>query len=218
MTHLQPSGGTRGGKLLLKELRTGCEFPEDYCTVGKDHCPVLTGVGVRRKKVIGVKNIDVYAVGLYVDPVAAKKVLGSKCRGASPDDLAAQQKLFDEVKKNDSIEKTMRLVISFKSLTHSRFWKALEERLAPELSKKGDSEVLAAFGSQFNDLKFYKGMSMSFTGKDGQLSTRIDDKQIGTIKSKALCDAIFEIYLGADPVSKDAKESIGIGLARLATQ
>jgi len=212
MTHLQPAEESRAGKLLLKETRTGCQFPEDYCTVGKDHCPVLTGVGVRSKRVIGVKNIDVYAVGLYVDPVAAKKVLGAKYKDASP------EKLFEEIKKNDSVEKTMRLVISFKGLTYSRFWKALEERLAPELSKKGDSEVLATFGSQFDGLKFYKGMSMSFTGKDGQLSTRIDDKKVGMIKSKALCDAIFEIYLGADPVSKDAKESIGKGLARLAAQ
>jgi hypothetical protein len=39
--------------------------------------------------------------------------------------------------------------------------------------------------------------------------------QVGTIQSPALVKALFDIYVGSDPVSSDAKRSIGKGLAAL---
>lgn len=39
--------------------------------------------------------------------------------------------------------------------------------------------------------------------------------QVGTITSPALVKALFDIYVGPDPVSTDAKKSIGMGLAAL---
>lgn len=44
---------------------------------------------------------------------------------------------------------------------------------------------------------------------------QIDGKHAGTIKSRALCQSLLGIYLGSSPVSPDAKESIGTGLAAL---
>lgn len=40
-------------------------------------------------------------------------------------------------------------------------------------------------------------------------------RQVGTIQSPALVKALFDIYVGSDPVSSDAKRSIGKGLAAL---
>lgn len=38
-------------------------------------------------------------------------------------------------------------------------------------------------------------------------------KQAGVISSPTLTKALFDVYLGPDPVSKDAKESLGNSLA-----
>lgn len=42
--------------------------------------------------------------------------------------------------------------------------------------------------------------------------------QVGTIKSPLLTKTLFDVYLGTDPVSPDAKDSIGRGLKNLATE
>lgn len=42
--------------------------------------------------------------------------------------------------------------------------------------------------------------------------------QVGAIQSCVLCRALFDIYLGKDPVSKDAKETFGKSLAAVLKQ
>ena len=49
---------------------------------------------MRAKRLLGIKNIDVYALALYVDP-EVKGALGPKFRGAAPGELAKSQRLFD---------------------------------------------------------------------------------------------------------------------------
>lgn len=44
---------------------------------------------------------------------------------------------------------------------------------------------------------------------------QIDGKTASAIKSKALCRSLLEVYLGSNPVSPDAKQTIGSGLASM---
>jgi hypothetical protein len=44
---------------------------------------------------------------------------------------------------------------------------------------------------------------------------QIDGKTASAIKSKALCHSLLEVYLGSNPVSPDAKQTIGSGLASM---
>ncbi|GFH25788.1 chalcone_isomerase domain-containing protein, partial [Haematococcus lacustris] len=90
---------------------------------------------VRVKKILGLKNINIYALGIYVDSAAAKKALGSKFKSLDKETLANSQALLDEVLACESIEKTLRLVISFGALKRSQFVEALNERLAPGLKQ-----------------------------------------------------------------------------------
>ena len=53
-------------------------FPEQYCHLRDKDCPVLAGVGTRRKRLLGMKNIDVYVLGFYVDAAQAQATLGSR--------------------------------------------------------------------------------------------------------------------------------------------
>jgi hypothetical protein len=50
---------------------------------------------VRAKKILGIKNINIYALGIYVDAAAAKKSLANKYKSVSEADLSKQQVLFD---------------------------------------------------------------------------------------------------------------------------
>jgi hypothetical protein len=49
----------------------------------------------------------------------------------------------------------------------------------------------------------------------GQLVAQVDGKQVGSINSPALVQALFDIYVGPDPVSNEAKKSFGKGLELL---
>lgn len=41
--------------------------------------------------------------------------------------------------------------------------------------------------------------------RDGTLSAYADGEKVGTVKSQALCSALFDLYLGDEPVSEDAR-------------
>lgn len=48
-----------------------------------------------------------------------------------------------------------------------------------------------------------------------QPTTNNNKQQVGSINSPALVKALFDIYVGPDPVSSEAKRSFGKGLAAL---
>lgn len=211
MSHLP-----RSGAASRKEHATGLDFPEECCILTQKNCPVLTGFGVRNKKLMGMKNIKVYAVGLYVDPQAAKKALDGKVTAGS---AAPDQAVFDELVQANNVEKSLRMVISFGGVNQKNFWSALQERLEPAMKQGGDMASLQEFGDLFNDVKFRKGLQLNFTSaKNGDLVAQIDEKQVGVIKSPLLTRTLFDVYLGSNPVSPDAKDSIGRGLKNLATE
>ena len=101
----------------------------------------------------------VYAVGLYVDPKATKRLLNKEQadisgRSGLPDQAVfdgesccqlaeSQHTLFSTqlnclsaglVKSND-VEKSLRMVISFGGVNQKNFWSALQERLEPPMKQ-----------------------------------------------------------------------------------
>ncbi|GLC42433.1 hypothetical protein PLESTM_001332700 [Pleodorina starrii] len=126
--------GAKGGR---EEPHTGYEFPPEYCYLRTKQCPSLAGLGVRSKKII-VKDINVYALGIYVDVPAAKSALSS-FKKKSEEELAKDQGFYDAVVSAASVEKTLRLVISSRLVDRKKFLEALEERLAPRLKQASAS-------------------------------------------------------------------------------
>jgi hypothetical protein len=47
------------------------------------------------------------------------------------------------------------------------------------------------------------------------MTTKVDGTVRSTVSSPTLCHSLLDIYLGPDPVSHDAKQSFGEGLATL---
>lgn len=213
-TNLLRNIGVSGStELLRKDRATGLEFPSVYCHKSKP-CAGLAGLGVRAKKILGIKNINIYALGIYVDSVAAKKALAGKYKGAgSVEALSADQNLFDDVVSSSAFEKSLRLVISFGSLKRSQFVEALQERLEPRLKQAGEPASMDAFKKLFDDVAFHKGTEIVFVQEGGKLITKVDGKQVGSIASPKLCSSLFDIYLGSDAVAPEAKTTFGLTLA-----
>ncbi|GIL50624.1 hypothetical protein Vafri_6760 [Volvox africanus] len=201
--------GTNGAR---EEPATGYAFPPEYCYLREKNCPSLAGLGVRSKKII-IKDINVYALGIYVDVAAAKSALSS-FKKKSAEELVKDQSFYNAVVSAGNVEKTLRLVISSRLVDQKKFLDALEERLAPRLTKAGEPGTLVEFKKQFDGVHFERGLEIAFTCPDNKkLVTKIGGQQKGVIASGALCSSLFDIYLGSDPVSKDAKDTFGRSLA-----
>lgn len=79
----------------IKDKRSGIVFPGEFCLTGTSGCPRITGTGVRTKKIAGIKSLDIYALALYVDEPAIKRVLHSKFGSSTADALVKNPALFD---------------------------------------------------------------------------------------------------------------------------
>ncbi|GIL50625.1 hypothetical protein Vafri_6760 [Volvox africanus] len=82
--------GTNGAR---EEPATGYAFPPEYCYLREKNCPSLAGLGVRSKKII-IKDINVYALGIYVDVAAAKSALSS-FKKKSAEELVKDQSFYN---------------------------------------------------------------------------------------------------------------------------
>ena len=201
--------------LLHSRILPPPTFPDprpagEYCVRGKTSgCAPLTGMGVRVKRIAGV-GVKVYACGLYVDPSAARAAVGDAYVGRKVSDVAKDQSLFATLLNDAKVEKTARLVFA-RDLDSAKVSDALSERLRPALG--AGSASLRAFESHFEGVQFKKGQSLTFSAVGGKLHTSIQGKEVGAIADPELCVALFDAYLGKDPVVPGAKQSLGEQLA-----
>ena len=201
--------------LLRSLLPPPPSFPDhppsgEYCVRGKTSgCAPLTGMGVRVKRIAGI-GVKVYACGLYVDPSAARAAVGDRYVGRKVSDVAKDQSLYAAVMNDAKVEKTVRLVFA-RDLDSAKIADALSERLRPALG--AGSASLREFESHFEGVQFKKGQSLTFSAVGGKLHTSIQGKEVGAIADPKLCVALFDAYLGKNPVVPGAKQSLGEQLA-----
>ncbi|XP_057461982.1 fatty-acid-binding protein 1-like [Actinidia eriantha] len=179
----------------------------------------LLGIGLRRKCVMGLKNIDVYTFGVYADNGDINKVLGEKYGKASASEIENMD-LIDDLMESD-ICMTVRLQIVYGRLSIRSVRSAFAESVGNRLQKFGGSdstdnkELLQRFTSQFKDeFKIPRGSIIDLSReRDHVLRTTIDGKEVGSIQSKLLCRSILDLYIGDDPFDRRAKEDIELNLA-----
>ncbi|KAL7112902.1 hypothetical protein ACP275_04G030000 [Erythranthe tilingii] len=188
----------------VTESRTGTSFP----AVLKDSKRLL-GIGLRRKAVLGLKNIDVYAYGVYADDSDVKKFLSDK-NGDLSDDLM-----------ESDVSMTIRLQIVYGRLSIRSVRSAFQESVGSRLNKFGggsdNKELLQRFTSQFKDeYKIPKGSIIDLCRERGYvLRTMIDGEEVGSIQSKVLCRSILDLYIGNESFDPKAKEDVQLNLASL---
>jgi len=201
----------------IVEPNTGVSFPSVFYETKQ-----LAGVGVRKKSILGLKNINVYAFGVYVDENSLKEKLVDKYGKMSVTELKDSKEFYEDVIGND-LSLTVRLEIVYGKLSIGSVRSAFEESIGSRLQKFSGSqnkELLQRFTSQFkDDHKLPRGTKIHITRFPGHiLQTKIDEKEVGSIQSQLLCRSLFDLYIGEDPLDKQAKEKIGVGLASLLSQ
>ncbi|PKA57396.1 Fatty-acid-binding protein 1 [Apostasia shenzhenica] len=163
------------------EPKTGAVFPT---VVNGDRR--LLGIGLRRKNVFGLKNIDVYAYDVLVEDlrmtVRLQIVYGKLSIGSVRS--AFEESVGNRLKKFSGSE-TKDLLKRFTSLFKDEY-------------------------------KLPRGSVIDLSREQGYiLQTNIDGQEVGSIQSKLLCQAILDLYIGEDSFDKNAKEAIELGLVSL---
>ena len=195
---------------FVTEPKTGLRLPGEFCVRGQtSDCAPLAGMGVRVKRIAGV-GVKVYACGLYVHPQQARDALGDAHVGRGVAEVAGDQAVFDALLRDARVTKTVRLTFA-RNLDSAKIADALSERLRPALGK--DSKSLRTFETYFDGVTFLKGQSLTFSADGGKLTTSIRGKRVGVIDDAEMCVALFDAYLGKNPVVPGAKKSLGEKLA-----
>ncbi|KAK7336756.1 hypothetical protein VNO77_17303 [Canavalia gladiata] len=194
------------------ESKTGASFPSVLDTSQK-----LYGIGLRKKSIFGLKNIDVYAYGVYADDNDIKRYLSEKYGKLSASQLKGNKELTEDLMEND-ISMTIRLQIVYSKLSIRSVRSAFEESVGSRLKKFGgseDKELLQRFTSMFKDeFKIPRGSVIHLSREKGHiLRTSIDGQEVGSIQSKLLCKSILDLYFGEEPFDKQAKEAIELNVA-----
>ncbi|XP_062085741.1 fatty-acid-binding protein 1 [Humulus lupulus] len=194
--------------------RAGVSFPSVLADSRK-----LLGIGFRRKSVLGLRNIDVYAFGVYADNNDVKKMMGEKYQKSSSSEIKESKEFTDDLIEND-ISMTVRLQIMYSKLSIRSVRNAFEDSVGSRLQKFGgpdNKELLQRFTSQFKDeYKIPRGSVIELARERGYvLRTTIDGKEVGSIQSKLLCRSILDLYIGEDPFDKQAKEDVKLNVASL---
>ena len=93
---------------------------------------------------------------------------------------------------------------------------ALRTPRAPLPTQLGKaSPVLAAFKAAFAGAAINRGTVVTLSAaKGGKLTCNVGGKAAKPIASPELCRALFDIYLGKDPVAPAAKAAFGEALAK----
>lgn len=164
--------------LLAKEV-AGVTMPDTVTVAGKTL--KLNGMGLRKKLMF-----KVYVAGLYVEtPTNAGEAIVSS----------------DQVKRMD--------LHVLRNLKASQVTEAIEEGF--EKNSKSQmaalSERLKKFSSLFSDVAEGDQISMTYVpGKGTSVSIKGTEK--GTVEGKDFSDALFAVWLGANPVQDDLKKAL----------
>jgi hypothetical protein len=208
---------------MVKESETGIEFPAwiqaplGDATARQD----LLGTGVREKTVF---KVNVYAMGLYVDAAAASAAL-KKAAGTLERKKALKDKAFQQVLLKDEIGKTLRWVMA-RDVGGEDIAEAFTDSLEPRVKtlaktaeeKQAAAAAMTTFRAYFT-AELTEGTELVFHWEPGgKLHTVVGGVKKGAIVNLTLCAALFDVYVGADPISSGARESFLDGAWRLAEQ
>jgi len=203
---------------LVEEKVTDTFFPA-WFKFGKGEAARthnLVALGIRKKTLFKVK---VYSFGLYLDAQKAQPKLQPFLKQKTKAIL--KDRNFELALLADEIGKTIRLEmvrdVDAEDMAEA-FEKSLKSRIKAYTKKQSAEQVKAAYAALAQFKGYFKveakeGQVMEFTSlPGGRFLTKIDGKTQPEIVSRPLAWALFDIYLGKDPISSAAKEKFVKGL------
>jgi hypothetical protein len=212
----QPAIGQEATEATVLEPKSKVPFPMHLGVPGHGEQHVLTGTGLRTKTFLKVK---VYAFGLYVDEEAAHAALGTFA-GQNAKELEENDAFYAQVLEM-GFPMTLRLVMTrdvggddmadaFDGALRPRV-----QRAAAEMNMPGGEAALEEFRTYFSVEEMTKESELVFTCADGTLMSQVRGEVMPELDSPALCWALFDVYLGEDPISGDGKKKVVYGFPRI---
>ncbi|MEM8710724.1 MAG: chalcone isomerase family protein [Planctomycetota bacterium] len=172
----------------------------------------LLGLAIREKYFIAV---NVYSYVIYMDRDSIKGNL-ARWKGVSAKAAGKDDALFKKLlTQGGTKELRMRFC---RNVDAEDIVDAFEDSLKPRILKLRKAEAatgakklenLNKFRKFFSLDKLKKGNELRFTWHpDGTLSTVVNGERKPDLMAPALCKALFDVYLGSDPISKSGKKKL----------
>ncbi|CAI0454984.1 unnamed protein product [Linum tenue] len=158
---------------------------------------------------------ELMTVGMYYDKEKLKENLKTKIDSKAS--TKPTKEMYQAVIDSDSAM-TVRLVIVFSSLTMNMVKKNFDEGLGASIKKltggkKNDDLANKVMGAASDGIKLSSGSVIEISRLPGNvLQTKVVDEVISKVDSELLCRAYVNMYLGDDPLDKEAKEKFGMQL------
>ena len=197
----------------FNEPHSGTPFPVSLTPTGGTTPHWIMGTGLRQRTILRLK---IYAFGLYVDPEGARASL-SRFAGLPASTLERDESFYRQLLDLD-FAMTLRLVMT-RTVNGADVAEAFDDALRPRMTRvmidannSGDLAVLERFRGNLDVDEVRTGTEIVFScGPAGRLATSVGGDERPPIDSRALCRALFDVYLGEDPISDDGKRSIIAG-------
>ena len=208
-------GAAQPGETVLEPL-SETPFPVSLMPPGGASEQWLTGTGLREVTVLFFP-VQVYAFGLYVDEEGAGAAL-SGFSGRSPAELAGDPSFYARLLEME-FAMSLRLVM-VRTVAGGDVADAFDDSLRPRMAAADAGDDAAAaldrFRGYFDAPEIATGTEIVFAcAPSGRLTTTVGGAERAPIDSPALCRALFDVYLGTEPISVEGKKTVIAGFAEL---
>ncbi|KNC82381.1 chalcone-flavanone isomerase [Sphaeroforma arctica JP610] len=161
----------------------------------------LSGCGPRQKKIFFV-NVNVYAVGLYLDSAEVSEAF-SDMKGKKLKDF--QMENFYTKFCKAKINKKVAMIIA-RNLTPAQLSGGLAEGLKPRSKDKANVDKLE---DMLKDETFNDDCRVTFTvSKEGVFTLQVDDKKWDPWDCPDLCNAITGVFFDHNCISPEARNGM----------
>ncbi len=192
-------------------------FAEDKKKSERHH---LLGTGVREKYFVG---IDVYGFAWYVEKKKALPALKeSYSKGISMKKLL-KDKRFHNAMMSDTYNKSMRWVMA-RDVDGEDVAEAFDEFLEPGIrditeddkALRAGLKAMAEMRAYFASGELEEEDELIFLWETGgHMHTYLNGRKLGKISNVHLSHALFDVFVGFDPVDEDGRENIYEGAVKL---
>ncbi len=212
-----PAGSQPPAPGTAREPESGTAFPVVLTPPGTT-TRRLVGTGIRQRTIF---RVNVYAFGLYVDPAGARAALAAFA-GRRASELRGDERFHRRLLDLD-FGMTLRLVMT-RTVEGGDVADAFDDALRPRMARAsgrgadgaGKEAPLERLRSYLDVDEVARGTEIVFScDPGGRLTASVGDAAQPPIASRDLCRALFDIYLGQDPIERDGKRNISAGFARL---